>query len=80
MTNYVFYDWTAGGLPELLFQTENATLADDAMYYLSEHFDLRVTDLGTVIQVDVKKLGITPLRQLKMNITRLNNMKMGDKV
>lgn len=78
---YIFYDWTIGGLPEVLISTQNPVKADDMVYYLSKHFDIRISNVSEyVTQIDVKPTSVTPMMVLRDNITGVESLERGQKV
>ena len=78
---YIFYDWTIGGLPEVLISTENPVKADDMVYYLSKYYDIRISEVSEyVTQIDVKLHSRKPIDVLYANVTGVESKEMGQKI
>lgn len=79
--NFVFYDWTVGGLPEVLISTKNPVKADDMVYYLSRYYDIRISKIDeNVTQIDVRLHSRKPIDVLYENITGVETKEMGQKL
>lgn len=79
--NYIFYDWTVGGLPEVLISTEDPIRVDDIYYHLSKHWALTIKEVSPyVTQIDVKPFPRRPIEVLQNRLTYVKTTEMGQKV